>query len=437
MAPSSAPSKRSATSKKSAKKKATATPAADGTKNATLPKIGKKASVVNAAGGQVAAGEKAAAKHPSAPFAATPESKSAAGTAAQAVAPASSKRKATGSVSSRATSTSKKKKKSVIGGGPRPPASSTGGRRSTAAGRRGASKKQQHQLQLITAALEAAQEEEQTTRHEIEVEEELEFNDFQPIYNALVMEMVRGQVEQVNLRQRSLNEMLETLKAEGLVGGDKRQSSRDEQQAEALVDRLRERLQNDAVAEVQALKTENANLKQSVESMTLALEKKSSEMEVMRVNFARKLARSDVENDTTRAEVQATLHASALDVERIKRELGHRIDIACASIRTPRYNTSLEEMRELTRQAQAEVQQHHDELTKLIVSIGAKDTFLKNDADTMHSNLPTQYRTELRKMEKDQLLNLLDVLSFQDGVVDTVGKAIYVITESQHKTAVV
>jgi hypothetical protein len=94
-------------------------------------------------------------------------------------------------------------------------------------------------------------------------------------------------------------------------------------------------------------------------------------------------------------------------------------------------------MRELTRQVQAEIQQHHDELTKLVVSIGAKDTFLKNDSDTMHSNLPTQYRTELRKMEKDQLLNLLDVLSFQDGVVDTVGKAIYVVTESQHKTAVV
>lgn len=274
-------------------------------------------------------------------------------------------------------------------------------------------------------------------RHEIEVTKELEYEGFRPIYNVLVMEMVRGQVEQVNLRQRSLNEMLETLKTEGLLGGDARQTSRDEQQAEALVDRLRERLQNDAVTEVQRLKSENAHLQQNLEAMTLGLEKKVSEMEVMRANFARKLARSDVENETTRAEVQATLHASALDVERIKRELGHRIDIACASIRTPRYKTSLEEMRELTRQAQAEVQQHHDELTKLVVSIGAKDTFLKNDADTMHSNLPSQYRTELRKMEKDQLLNLLDVLSFQDGVVDTVGKAIYVITESQHKTSVV
>jgi hypothetical protein len=413
---------------KAAKKKTSTASAAAGSKRESLPKIGKDAATDKAA-------SSAAAKRPSVPFTPTPEAE----TATAGAAPASAKRKATGSVSSRTASSSKKK--SV--GGPRPPAAGKGARRSTVGGRGGrgrgggAPKQQQHQLQLVTAALEAAGEEEQTMRHEIEVTQDLEFDSFRPIYNVLVMEMVRGQVEQVNLRQRSLNEMLETLKEEGLLGGDKRQDSREEQRAEELVDRLRERLQNDAVAQVQNLKAENVNLKENLEAMTLALEKKASEMEVMRTNFARKLARSDVENDTTRAEVQATLHASALDVERIKRELAHRIDIACASIRTPRYNTSLEEMRELTRQVQAEIQQHHDELTKLVVSIGAKDTFLKNDSDTMHSNLPTQYRTELRKMEKDQLLNLLDVLSFQDGVVDTVGKAIYVVTESQHKTAVV
>ncbi|AIO02540.1 hypothetical protein LPMP_354050 [Leishmania panamensis] len=250
------------------------------------------------------------------------------------------------------------------------------------------------------------------------------------------MEMVRGQVEQVNCRQRKLNEMLESLKAEGLLGGGGTGQC-DEQHVETLVERLRARLHSDAASELEVLKTKNSNIQHSLDEVTLAMEKKNSEMEVLRANYARKLARNDVENDTMRAKVQAALHASTLDVERIKRELGRRIDIACASIRTPHYNTSMEAIRELVQQAQEEVQRHHDELTKLVVSIGAKETFLKDEADTMHSNLPSQYRSELRKMEKDQLLNILDVLSFQEGVVDTVGKAIYIITESQHKTAVV
>ncbi|CAM44171.1 conserved hypothetical protein [Leishmania braziliensis MHOM/BR/75/M2904] len=302
--------------------------------------------------------------------------------------------------------------------------------------RGGSSARQQHQLQVIAASIEALKEQEQALRHGVEVEEELELESYSPIYNVLLMEMVRGQVEQVNCRQRKLNEMLESLKAEGLLGGGGTGLC-DEQHVETLVERLRARLHSDAASELEVLKTKNSNIQHSLDEVTLAMEKKNSEMEVLRANYARKLARNDVENDTMRAKVQAALHASTLDVERIKRELGRRIDIACSSIRTPHYNTSMEAIRELVQQAQEEVQRHHDELTKLVVSIGAKETFIKNEADTMHSNLPSQYRSELRKMEKDQLLNILDVLSFQEGVVDTVGKAIYIITESQHKTAVV
>ncbi|KAG5489560.1 hypothetical protein GH5_00434 [Leishmania sp. Ghana 2012 LV757] len=302
--------------------------------------------------------------------------------------------------------------------------------------RHGNSAIRRHQLQVIAASMEAAMEQEQAQRHSVEVEEELELESYRPVYNVLLMEIVRAQVEQVNRRQRALNEMLEAFKEEGLLGGGGN-GLRDEQQVESLVERLRARLQSDAALELQALKISNSNLQHSLDEVSLAVEKKNSEMEVLRGNYARRLARTDVENEAVRAKVEATLLTSTLDVERIKRELSKRIDIACASIRTPQYNTSMESMRQLVQQVQEEVQQHHDELTKLVVSIGAKDTFFRDDADTMHSNLPSQYRTELRKLEKDQLLNLLDVLSFQEGVVDTVGKAIYVITETQHRTAVI
>ncbi|KAG5488814.1 hypothetical protein JIQ42_00431 [Leishmania sp. Namibia] len=310
------------------------------------------------------------------------------------------------------------------------------GKHSARGKRHGNSAIRRHQLQVITASMEAAREQEQALRHSVEVEEELELESYRPVYNVLLMEIVRTQVEQVNRRQRALNEMLEALKEEGLLGGGGN-GLRDEQQVESLVERLRARLQSDAALELQALKISNSNLQHSLDEVTLAVEKKNSEMEVLRGNYARRLARTDVENEAVRAKVEATLLTSTLDVERIKRELSKRIDIACASIRTPQYNTSMESMRQLVQQVQEEVQRHHDELTKLVVSIGAKDTFFRDDADTMHSNLPSQYRTELRKLEKDQLLNLLDVLSFQEGVVDTVGKAIYVITETQHRTAVI
>ncbi|KAG5490287.1 hypothetical protein JKF63_00407 [Porcisia hertigi] len=308
------------------------------------------------------------------------------------------------------------------------------GRGKSAKGR-GKGSRLRRQLQIIAASLEALQEEEQAVRHGIEVEEELELESYSPIYNVLVMEIVRAQVEQVNIRQRRLNEMLEAFKREGLLGGGG-VGLHDDQQASALVERLRERLHSDAVSEMEALKTRNSNLQHSLDEATLAIEKKSSELEILRANYAHKVARTDVDNDEMRARVQATLRTSMLDVERMKGELSRRIDIACAAIRTPSYNTSLEAMQELVQQVREEVQHHHDELTKLVVSIGAKDTFLKSNTDTMHTNLPSLYRAELRKLEKDQLLNLLDVLSFQEGVVDTVGKAIYVITEAQHKTAV-
>ncbi|GET93488.1 hypothetical protein, conserved [Leishmania tarentolae] len=318
----------------------------------------------------------------------------------------------------------------------RPATSRSRGRGRGRGKRRGNSGRQRKQLQMILASIEALKEQEQVLRHGLEGEEELELESYSPIYNVLLMEMVRGQVEEVNRRQRKLNEMLETFKEEGLLGGGGI-GLNDEQQIDALVDRLRGRLHTDDASELQALKSNNSNLKHRLDEITLAMEKKSSEMEVLRANHARKLARTDVENDAVRAKVEAALHSSILDVERMKRELSHRIDIACASFRTPRYNSSMEALRELVQQSQEEVQRHHDELTRLLVSIGAKDTFLRHESETMHSNLPTIYRTELRKMEKDQLLNLLDVLSFQEGVVDTVGKAIYIITETQHKTTVV
>lgn len=267
-------------------------------------------------------------------------------------------------------------------------------------------------------------------RRSVEVDEELERETYRPIYNVLLMEMVRSRVEEVNTRQRLLNATFDALHAQGV-------NLNKDESIESLIERLRIRLQSEAVSEVQQLKAENASLHERLEEKKLEVDKKTSEMEVMRGGFARKLARFEMENENMKAEVQATLRSSELDVDRMKKELGHRIDIACASIRTPQYATSMGAMQEHVKEAQREVQQHRDVLSKLILSIGARDTFLQDESETMHTNLPSKYRTELQKMEKDQLLIMLDVLSFQEGVVETVGKGLYVMSQTQHQTNVV
>lgn len=131
------------------------------------------------------------------------------------------------------------------------------------------------------------------------------------------------------------------------------------------------------------------------------------------------------------------------DVDRMKKELTRYIDVACAHIRTPQYNSALRSLQEAVSVVKSEIQLKHDELEKMILSIGAEDTFKlhtnRTDIDdienemTMHSNFPVKFRDGLRRLNCDQLLNVLDVLSFNNGTVETVGKALFVINELKRR----
>lgn len=269
-------------------------------------------------------------------------------------------------------------------------------------------------------------------RNAIEAEEEFELQNFSPIYNALVMEMVRVQVEQMNLRQRKLNEAVNSLRDGGIPIAD-------DDTVEAITEKLRYKMKADADSEMQQLRNENAALRDRLENKALELEKKVADVEVLRQTIARKIARTEVDNENMRAQVTRGLQSATLDIERMKKELTRRIEVCCSSIRTPKYGTALRSMQDLTVQVQEEVQAHHDLLCKLVISIGAKDTFKKSgdDPSTMHTNFPAKYREDLRKLNKDHLLNVMDVLSFQDGVVETVGKALFVLNEGEYQTDVV
>ncbi|ESL08518.1 hypothetical protein TRSC58_03779 [Trypanosoma rangeli SC58] len=273
------------------------------------------------------------------------------------------------------------------------------------------------------SALETAQ------RLALEKEESTVRGSFLPDCNLLLMNLVRSQLAVVNDRQQYLNDTFKALSAHGIqmaFGQD----------PNAAVGMLRLQIQSEMQKQVDEVKVENGTLRGLLDEKKAELEEKVVELQGLRDKVNRRLIRFEVESESLKAEVQSVLQTSQLDVDRMKRDLGHRLDVATATLRTPKYDTALRSMQEIVQSVQEEIQEHHDTLSKLIVSIGAQDTFLRDKSDSMHTNFPTRYRDELRKLDQEHLLNLLDVLSFHDVVVETVGKALYVLQKSEHSTNV-
>ncbi|RNF23794.1 uncharacterized protein Tco025E_02767 [Trypanosoma conorhini] len=270
---------------------------------------------------------------------------------------------------------------------------------------------------------------ETTQRLALEKEEDSTRESFLPDYNLLVMNIVRSQLAVVNERQQCLNDTFKAMRAHGLQLASG-------QDPNAAIDMLRLQLQAEMQKQMDDIRVENGSLRGLLDEKKIELEEKTAEIQGLRDKVNRRLMRFEVESESLKAEVQSVLQTNQLDVDRMKRDLGHRLDVATATLRTPKYDTALRSMQEIVQSVQEEIQEHHDTLSKLIVSIGAQDTFLRDKSDSMHTNFPTRYRDELRKLDKDHLLNLLDVLSFHDAVVETVGKALYVLQKSEHTTNV-
>ncbi|CCW69237.1 unnamed protein product [Phytomonas sp. Hart1] len=247
------------------------------------------------------------------------------------------------------------------------------------------------------------------------------------------MHMVRVSMEQIHQQQKMLRETFQRLWSDDVpIEGDV--------SVEAVLDKLRGKLGGDGMAELHHLRAEKASLREQLDSKTLELELKTEDLESLRQHsifmFAQQAARLDVDTENLKTRTQRVLMEATLDVSGMKKELMQRIDIASAYLRTPQYGTALRSMQILTEQTQKEIQQHHDTLSELVMSIEAKKNLAKFISATMHSKIPSIYRKKLRQMNNDKLLNILDVLSFQEGVVDCIGKVLYALEESEHQTAV-
>lgn len=273
-------------------------------------------------------------------------------------------------------------------------------------------------------------ESEATARTALEQCWQRECDQHAPVYRDCLLQLTHARVEQVHARQRQMQDTLDTMRTRGLSVCSLDSAGEEEADGLRRVAQLLHREMNTAAAtEVSELRAGQAALQERLDARTQELTRCQAEMQSMHARLTETMARNELDNEEVRKEVRIALTRARLDVENMKKELCHRVNVACASLRTPRYRDAVAAVQEMTSAVGMDVQENHDTLCKLLLSIGAKDMFACDESGTMHSNFPTVYRDCLRRLDKDALLNLLDVLSFQNGVADVVGKTLYVLNE--------
>jgi hypothetical protein len=192
------------------------------------------------------------------------------------------------------------------------------------------------------------------------------------------------------------------------------------------IEKFFEHQDSDERKAVDKLKIDYQHLVEKCAQQETLLELQSAEVHSLREQLSRRILRNSSESNFLRHLVQDELQKSALDINTMKKVLHEKIDGAVLAFQKPSYTTALQSLKDHVDGVQKAVQDQADGLHILMEEIGAKDRFFDLDGDggTMHTNLPQFYRKELRGLSRDHLLNILDVVSFEDGVVDAVGKAI-------------
>lgn len=165
--------------------------------------------------------------------------------------------------------------------------------------------------------------------------------------------------------------------------------------------------------------------KRQLDSATLEVEKLRSENESLRETLKTKLMRNVQEEEKLRGEVRQEVERLTMDWKVHINSLHQRVDEAVLNYHRPQFESNLASLKETAENIRRVVEQQTDRLHLVIDCIGAEDDLVTRNAKTMHSNLSAVYRTELQKFSKEQLLNLVDVLSFELNVPAVVGRAIF------------
>jgi hypothetical protein len=207
------------------------------------------------------------------------------------------------------------------------------------------------------------------------------------------------------------------------------------QETESLrneVGRLLECFKDDERKLVSKLRVENKVLKQSIDELRENVALKETVVSTLRDKLNRKLLRTVVENDMLRREVQEEMSRAHLQVADLKKDLHQLIDTAVLNFQRPQYASSVKHLQAYVDDVQKKIAEQRTALHILIESIGARDGFLADEGGSMHSNFPPHHRKELQSLSKEQLLSILDVVSFEDGVLEAVSKALFVRRQAKN-----
>ncbi|EPY21115.1 hypothetical protein AGDE_14277 [Angomonas deanei] len=240
-----------------------------------------------------------------------------------------------------------------------------------------------------------------------------------------------------------------------------------------------------------ALREENHWLLLKLKETANEAERNFRDRQQHKIWFQNKLAELESKSEAVVVNLQRIESDSEYTLVKLKKELNRKVDqyfsTVSASIKKPPPHTgedaTLDELERSVHAAEKELQKQRDRLTTLILDLNVRESVLfdpslypilhphntdSNDRQdqlslpfqptektyeeeydryysqnnnsnhtngmvrSIHSNYPLPFREKLRNIEnKDQLLNLLDVVSFHEGVVATVGKVLYIIESNE------
>ena len=156
--------------------------------------------------------------------------------------------------------------------------------------------------------------------------------------------------------------------------------------------------------------TEDANAKLRAENIGL------------RQTISRKLVDAEAQFEASKREVTARLEQEKIDFDVFRRSVFQRIDAAVLQYHRPQFEGAVEGLRDHLKEVERSVAAHTARLVLIAESVGSNTSI--PDVKSMHSQLPERLRSQLRNFNKDSLLSLIDVLSFEAGVTTAVASAV-------------
>jgi hypothetical protein len=173
-------------------------------------------------------------------------------------------------------------------------------------------------------------------------------------------------------------------------------------------------------------------LRQEGVTARLEVERLRADNQALRDTLNRALVRGEADNAGLRDGVQQVMRKNEVDYAGLRSALNGRVDAAVLQFHKPQFESAVGGLRDHIDATREAVQAHVKRLRDVVDSIGADDLIV--EAKSMHSNLPDYYRRGLGKFTKEELLTLVDVLSFEAGVVPVIGRAIYANDASKTKS---